>query len=153
VHFLGLVNVQGVNEGGLGVLGKAQLEWLAKDLAGLSAETPVVAFAHVPLWSVFPGWGWATDDGAQALALLKRFGSVTVLNGHIHQVLQKVEGNVAFHTARSTAFPQPAPGTAPKPGPMAVEAEKLRSFLGLRTVTYVERHPTLAVVDLDLAKG
>ena len=153
VHFAGLVNVQGINEGGLGVLGREQLDWLAKDLGALRADTPVVVFAHVPLWSAFPGWGWATDDGAAALALLKRFGSVTVLNGHVHQVLQKVEGNVAFHTARSTAFPQPAPGTAPKPGPMAVEAAKLRSFLGLRTVTYVERHPTLAVVDHDLAEG
>jgi len=153
VHFVGLVNVQGINEGGLGVLGREQLDWLAKDIGGLSAETPLVVFAHVPLWSVFPGWGWATDDGAAALALLKRFASVTVLNGHIHQVLQKVEGNVAFHTARSTAFPQPAPGTASKPGPMAVEAERLRSFLGLRTVTYVERHPTLAVVDLDLGRS
>jgi Icc protein len=113
VHFVGLVNVAGISEGGLGVMGQDQLAWLAKDLAPVSSETPIVLFAHVPLWMVYPKWGWGTDDGAQALALLKRFGSVTVLNGHIHQAVQKIEGNMTFHTARSTAFPQPAPGTAP----------------------------------------
>jgi Icc protein len=151
VHFVGLVNVTGVSDGGLGVMGAEQLAWLAKDLAPLSAETPVVVFAHVPLWMVYPKWGWGTDDGAQALALLKRFGSVTVLNGHIHQVVQKVEGNITFHTARSTAFPQPVGGMAPKPGPMLVDAPKLRSFLGLTSVSYVESHPTLAIVDSTLA--
>jgi 3',5'-cyclic AMP phosphodiesterase CpdA len=150
VHFVGLVNVNGVTEGGLGVMGDEQLAWLAKDLAPLSAETPVVVFAHVPLWMVYPKWGWGTDDGAKALALLKRFGSVTVLNGHIHQVVQKVEGNITFHTARSTAFPQPVAGTAPKPGPMLVDAPKLRSYLGLTSVSYVESHPTLAIVDSTL---
>jgi 3',5'-cyclic AMP phosphodiesterase CpdA len=150
VHFVGLVNVQGVTEGGLGVLGEAQLDWLAKDLAPLSAEQPVVVFAHVPLWMVYPKWGWGTDDGARALALLKRFGSVTVLNGHIHQVVQKVEGNITFHTARSTAFPQPVAGTAPKPGPMKVDAPRLRSLLGVTRVAYVESHPTLAIVDSTL---
>ena len=150
VHFVGLVNVQGINEGGLGVLGREQLDWLAKDIGGLSAETPLVVFAHVPLWSVFPGWGWATDDGAAALALLKRFASVTVLNGHIHQVLQKVEGNVAFHTARSTAFPQPAPGSAPSPGPMKVADDKLRSLLGVASVTFKRGDQRLAVIDTPL---
>jgi 3',5'-cyclic AMP phosphodiesterase CpdA len=151
VHFVGLVNVAGISEGGLGVMGPEQLAWLGRDLAPLSAETPVVVFAHVPLWMVYPKWGWGTDDGAQALALLKRFGSVTVLNGHIHQAVQKIEGNMTFHTARSTAFPQPAPGTAPKAGPMVVEATKLRSYLGLTSVSYVESHPTLAIVDATLA--
>lgn len=153
VHFVGLVNVQGVSDGGLGVLGTEQLDWLQKDLSPLSADTPVVIFAHVPLWMVYPKWGWGTDDGAKALSLLKRFGSVTVLNGHIHQALQKVEGNITFHTARSTAFPQPAPGSAPKPGPMTVDAPRLKSFLGLTSVSYVENHPTLAVVDSTLATG
>jgi 3',5'-cyclic AMP phosphodiesterase CpdA len=151
VHFVGLVNVYGMSQGGLGILGAEQLAWLAQDLAPLSADTPVVVFAHVPLWMVYPKWGWGTDDGAQALALLKRFGSVTVLNGHIHQVVQKVEGNITFHTACSTAFPQPQPGTAPKPGPMAVAAPKLRSLLGLTSVSYVESHPMLAIVDATLA--
>jgi len=150
VHFVGLVNVQGINEGGLGVLGREQLDWLAKDIGGLSAETPLVVFAHVPLWSVFPGWGWATDDGAAALALLKRFASVTVLNGHIHQVLQKVEGNVAFHTARSTAFPQPAPGTAPSPGPLRVPADRLHSMLGITDARFVRGHDRIALIDSTL---
>src|SRR5262249_30753017 len=118
VHFIGLVNVANLKPGGLGTLGDEQIAWLGKDVAGLAASTPIVVFAHVPLWTVYEKWGWGTEDGAQALALLKNFGSVTVLNGHIHQVVQKVEGNVTFHTARSTAFPQPAPGTAPSPGPM-----------------------------------
>jgi Icc protein len=150
VHFVGLVNVDGVTEGGLGVMGDEQLAWLARDLAPLPPDTPVVVFAHVPLWMVYPKWGWGTADGERALTLLRRFGSVTVLNGHIHQVVQKVEGNITFHTARSTAFPQPEPGTAPRPGPMLVEAPRLRSMLGLTSVSYVESHPTLAVVDSTL---
>ena len=116
VHFIGLVNVFNLKGGGMGDLGAEQLEWLEDDLKGRSASTPIVVFAHIPLWTIYPEWGWGTDDSAQALSYLKRFGSVTVLNGHIHQIMQKVEGNVTFHTARSTAFPQPAPGTAPPQG-------------------------------------
>jgi 3',5'-cyclic AMP phosphodiesterase CpdA len=151
VHFVGLVNVMDLKAGGLGMLGREQLDWLKKDVAGLGDSTPVVVFAHVPLWTVYPEWGWGTEDGAQALALLRRFGSVTVLNGHIHQLLQKVEGNVTFHTARSTAFPQPAPGQADSPGPLRkVPPGQLRSLLGVTSVTYVEgRHP-LAVTDTAL---
>ena len=119
VHFVGLVNVANLKAGGLGFLGPEQLAWLADDLQALTDSTPVVVFAHIPLWSVYPAWGWGTDDSAQALGLLKRFGSVTVLNGHIHQLMQKIEGNVTFHTARSTAFPQPEPGKAASPGPDA----------------------------------
>jgi 3',5'-cyclic-AMP phosphodiesterase len=151
VHFIGLVNVAHIAEGGLGVLGTEQLDWLAKDVAPLSSETPIVVYAHIPLWSVYPKWGWGTDDADKALSLLKRFGSVTVLNGHIHQALQKIEGNVTFHTARSTAFPQPAPGSAPKPGPMLVEAPRLRSTLGLTKISYVETASPLAIVDATLA--
>jgi 3',5'-cyclic-AMP phosphodiesterase len=151
VHFIGLVNVMNLKAGGLGVLGKEQLDWLRKDVASLGESTPIVVFAHVPLWTVYPKWGWGTEDSAQALSLLKRFGSVTVLNGHIHQILQKVEGNVTFHTARSTAFPQPEPGKAASPGPIKnVPADKLRSVLGLTTVAYVERNNSLAVVDSSL---
>ena len=150
-HFIGLSNVANINEGGLGTLGAEQLDWLARDVASLSADTPIVVFAHIPLWSVYPKWGWATDDAEKALRLLKRFGSVTVLNGHIHQALQKIEGNVAFHTARSTAFPLPAPGSAPKPAPMPVEAARLRSVLGLTRVSYVETASPLAIVDSTLA--
>src|SRR6266853_1283780 len=123
----------------------------ADDVKGLSASTPIVVFAHIPLWTISRDWGWGTDDSEQALSLLKRFGSVTVLNGHIHQLMQKTEGNVTFHTARSTAFPQPAPGTAPSPGPMVVPAEKLRSVLGIRTVVYTQGQELLAVTDQPLA--
>jgi Icc protein len=151
VHFVGLVNVATVKEGGLGVLGQEQLDWLQKDLAGLAKSTPIVVFAHIPLWTIYPLWGWGTDDSARALAMFQPFGSVTVLNGHIHQAMQKVEGNITFHTARSTAFPQPAPGTAPKAGPMAVPAEKLRSYLGLTSVAYTETSHSLAVIDSTLA--
>lgn len=150
VHFVGLVNVLAYKGEKIGTLGAAQLAWLRADLEPLSSSTPLVVYAHVPLWSVYPQWGWATEDGAQAVALVRRFGSVTVLNGHIHQILQKVEGNVAFHTAASTAFPQPAPGTAPAPGPMKVPAERLGSLLGVRSVTYVPRAGPLAVVDHPL---
>ncbi|MEP6833499.1 MAG: metallophosphoesterase [Gemmatimonas sp.] len=150
VHFVGLVNVMDLKAGGLGALGAEQLEWLKKDLQGLSASTPIVVFAHIPLWSIYPEWGWGTDDSAQALALLKRFGSVTVLNGHIHQTMQKVEGNVHFHTALSTAFPQPAPGSAPSPGPMTVSAERLQHVLGLTSVTFVPGKHDLAIVDTTL---
>jgi len=150
VHFIGLVNVVDLKAGGLGNLGNEQLEWLENDLKGRSASTPIVVFAHIPLWVVYPEWGWGTEDGARALDYLKRFGSVTVLNGHIHQVMQKVEGNVAFHTARSTAFPQPAPGTAPSPGPMKVEDKRLRSVLGIATITFAPGQQRLAIVDTPL---
>jgi len=149
-HFIGLVNVLNLKAGGLGSLGPEQLDWLKNDVRGLSASTPIVVFAHIPLWSVYPEWGWGTDDSEQALGLLKRFGSVSVLNGHIHQILQKVEGNVRFHTAMSTAFPQPAPGTAPSPGPMKVEAERLRKVLGITSVEFLRGHQALAVVDSPL---
>ena len=150
VHFVGLVNVVDLKAGGLGNLGAEQLAWLKDDLTARAASQPVVVFAHIPLWTVYPNWGWGTQDSEQALALLQRFGSVTVLNGHIHQVMQKVEGNVTFHTARSTAFPQPAPGTAPSPGPMKVPDEKLRTMLGIASVTFKQHEQRLAIVDMPL---
>jgi 3',5'-cyclic-AMP phosphodiesterase len=150
-HFIGLVNVMNLKAGGLGTLGNAQLEWLEKDVKHLRSSTPIVVFAHIPLWTVYPDWGWGTDDSAQALSYLKRFGSVTVLNGHIHQTMQKVEGKITFHTAMSTAFPQPAPGTAPSPGPMTVPADKLRDVLGIVDVNYIPGKHALAVIDSPLA--
>ena len=150
VHFIGLVNVMNLKAGGLGTLGSEQLEWLENDLRERSSSTPIVVFAHIPLWSVYPQWGWGTEDAEQALGHLKRFGSVTVLNGHIHQTMQKVEGNVRFHTAASTAFPQPAPGSADSPGPMKVPAEKLKSVLGITEVDFVRGKQALAVVDSNL---
>jgi 3',5'-cyclic-AMP phosphodiesterase len=151
VHFIGLVNVLNLKAGGLGSLGPEQIAWLKKDVAGLPASTPIVLFAHVPLWTVYPEWGWGTDDSEEALGLLKRFGSVTVLNGHIHQIMQKVEGNMSFHTAMSTAFPQPTPGTAPAPGPMKVDAERLKSVLGIANVTFIPGRSTLAIADATLS--
>jgi 3',5'-cyclic AMP phosphodiesterase CpdA len=149
-HFVGLVNVS-KGDSGLGLLGKEQLAWLKRDLMGLGTSTPVVVFAHVPLWTVYEKWGWGTEDAAEALSHLRRFGSVTVLNGHIHQVLQKVEGNITFHSACSTAFPQPAPGGGESPGPMkGVAAEKLRSMLGMTSVRVVKRVGELAIVDSAL---
>jgi Icc protein len=150
VHFIGLVNVMNLKAGGLGTLGHDQLEWLEDDVKHLKSSTPIIVFAHIPLWAAYPEWGWGTDDSAQALAYLKKFGSVSVLNGHIHQVMQKVEGNVTFHTAMSTAFPQPKPGTAPSPGPMKVPAEQLRSLLGVTNVDFLRGKHTLAVVDSPL---
>ena len=154
VHFIALINVfnfaPGFKSAGLAKLGDEQLEWMEKDVDGLSASTPIVVFAHLPLWTIYADWGWGTEDAGRALGYLKRFGSVTVLNGHIHQIVQKVEGNVSFHTARSTAFPQPAPGTAPAPGPMKVPAEQLHSVLGVRTVNYVPGKSPLAVIEAPL---
>jgi len=152
VHFVGLANVTNHVDGGLGYLGPDQLKWLADDLKAYSDSTPIVVFAHIPMWAIYPQWGWGTQDSEQALALLRRFGSVSVLNGHIHQTIQKVEGNITFHTANSTAFPQPAPGSAPSPGPMKVPAEKLRGLLGLTSVNYLEHNHTLAITDTPLIK-
>jgi Icc protein len=148
VHFVGLNDC--VQLEGLGAIGAEQLECLGKDVAGLTASTPIVVFAHIRLWSVYLEWGWATKDSVQALAILKRFGSATVLNGHIHQVMQKVEGNVTFHSAMSTAFPQPAPGSAPSAGPMTVPGDRLRHVLGVTSVNFIAGNQHLAIVDTPL---
>lgn len=156
VHFVALVNVfefnPGFNSAGLAKLGDEQLGWLEKDLAGRSASTPLVVLAHLPLWTVYEEWGWGTADAGRALGYMKRFGSVTVLNGHIHQIVQKVEGNVTFHTAMGTAYPQPAPGAAPHPGPMQVPAGELGKFIGVRTVDFIgSRSGAPALTDRPLA--
>jgi 3',5'-cyclic AMP phosphodiesterase CpdA len=150
VHFVGLVNVMNLKAGGLGSLGADQLAWIERDLKPLSSSVPIIVFAHIPLWSVYPEWGWGTEDSAQVLTMLKRFGSATVLNGHIHQTMQKVEGTVTFHTAASTAFPQPQPGKADSPGPMKVPAEQLRALLGITDVNFVRGQQSLAIVDSSL---
>ena len=151
VHFVALVNVANLKPGGMAHIGDDQLAWLKDDLAGRSASTPIVVFAHIPMWTVYADWGWGTDDADQALALLRRFGSVTVLNGHIHQILQKTEGAITFHSARSTAYPQPAPGAAPSPGPLKVPAEQLHGVLGIRTATFVRGDAPIALIDSSLA--
>ena len=150
VHVVGLVNVKTLKAGGMGALGADQLDWLKQDLAGQSSSTPIVVAGHIPLWSLYPRWGWGTDDSEQALTLLRRFGQVTILNGHIHQVAQKVEGQISFHTARSTAYPQPAPGTAPSPGPMVVPAGQLHGVLGIRTASFVSKKTPIALIDQTL---
>ena len=153
VHFIGLVNVVDLKAGGLGTLGREQLEWLEKDVKRLKSSTPIVVFAHIPLWSVYPDWGWGTDDAVQALSYLKRFGSVSVLNGHIHQVMQKVEGHITFHTAMSTAFLQPAPGTAPSPGPMKVPEDRLRQALGFSRMSFRDVNHPIAITDVPLEEA
>ena len=151
VHFVALVNVADLKPGGMGNLGAQQLQWLKTDLAGRPSSTPIVVLAHIPLWTVYADWGWGTDDSAEALRLMARFGSVTVLNGHIHQITQKVEGHIAFHTARSTAFPQPVPGTAPSPGPLKVTPEQLPQMLGITNASFLRGHERIALIDSTLA--
>ncbi len=150
-HFVGLNNVVDLKTNGIGSLGADQIAWMKDDLSGVSSDTPIVVFAHIPLWSVYPEWGWGTSDSAQAISLLRRFGSVTVLNGHIHQTMQKIDGNITFHTATSTAFPQPKPGEAPSPGPMKVPAGELRGLLGITTITSKPVNGPLAIIDSSLA--
>ncbi len=150
-HFIALVNVMRLGDRGMGTLGENQIAWLRDDVAHLSSSTPIVVFAHMPLWALYPDWGWGTQDALQALSLLNRFGSVSVLNGHIHQVQRKVEGHMTFHTARSTAYPQPQPGEAAGPGPLAVPAEQLRSYIGLASVNLQPGRGPLAVTDTPLS--
>ena len=151
VHFVALVNVLDFKDGGLGTLGAEQIAWLAADLKARSASTPIVVFAHMPLWTIYEPWGWGTGDADQVLAMLRRFGSVTVLSGHIHQIVQKVEGNVTFHTARSTAYPQPAVGQGAGPGPLTVPAEQLRSMLGVTTVSVATAQGPFRLTDTTIA--
>src|ERR1700734_1423816 len=153
VHFVALINVLQFKPGGLGTLGAEQLAWLAADLKGRSSSTPIVVFAHMPLWTIYEPWGWGTGDADQLMSQLRRFGSVTVLNGHIHQIVQKVEGNMTFHTARSTAYPQPVAGTAAGPGPLKVPAQELASMLGISSVSVVRYPHSLALNDVTLANG
>jgi len=152
VHFIGLINVLNFKVGTLAALGDEQLAWLKSDLAGVSRSTPIVVMAHIPMWTIWEPWGWGTADSAQALALLRPYGSVTVLNGHIHQVLQKVEGNIALHTAMSLAYPLPTPGQEGigEPGPVKVPAGELGKLLGTRQISVVRGKHELAMVDRPL---
>jgi 3',5'-cyclic AMP phosphodiesterase CpdA len=151
VHFVGLINVLQFKPGGLGTLGAEQLAWVAADLKGRSASTPVVVFAHMPLWTIYEPWGWGTGDADQLMSQLRRFGSVTVLNGHIHQIVQKVEGNMTFHTARSTSYPQPVAGVGSGPGPLKVPADQLAAMLGITSVSFAKHPSALALNDKALA--
>jgi hypothetical protein len=151
VHFVALINVLQFKDGGLGTLGPEQLAWVAADLKSRSSSTPIVVFAHMPLWTVYEPWGWGTSDSDQLLGQLRRFGSVTVLNGHIHQIVQKVEGNVTFHTARSTAYPQPVAGVGAGPGPLKVTADQLPRMLGITSVSVARLPGALALTDTTIA--
>ena len=151
VHFIALINVLQFKPGGLGTLGAEQLAWAAADLKGRSASTPIVVFAHMPLWTIYEPWGWGTGDADQLMSQLRRFGSVTVLNGHIHQIVQKVEGNMTFHTARSTSYPQPVAGVGAGPGPLKVPADQLAAMLGITSVSAVKHPSALALTDTALA--
>jgi 3',5'-cyclic AMP phosphodiesterase CpdA len=151
VHFIALINVLEFKPGGLGTLGAEQLEWVTADLKGRSASSPIVVFAHMPLWTIYEPWGWGTGDADQLMSQLRRFGSVTVLNGHIHQIVQKVEGNMTFHTARSTSYPQPVAGVGPGPSPLKVPADQLAAMLGITSVSVVKHPSALALIDTALA--
>jgi len=148
VHFLALVNTLALEK--LGHLGTEQIDFVRKDLAGLGSDTPVVVFSHIPLFAMYPAWGWSTDDALQVLALLKRFASVTCLNGHVHQLFSRTEGNVTFHSATTTAYPLPTPGHGPAPTPQVLPARQLKAALGIRTVTYQRGADALAVTDRRL---
>ncbi len=150
-HFIALVNVVRLADKGMGSLGADQLAWLKEDVAHLSASTPIVVLSHFPLWPLFPEWGWGTSDGVQALVLLKRFASVTALNGHIHQIQQKTEGRMLFHAGRSTAYPQPSPGVGPGPGPMLVPSAELQSAIGISSILARRSASQLAIIDQTLA--
>jgi hypothetical protein len=151
VHFVALINVLQFKAGGLGTLGAEQLAWVEADLKGRSSSTPIVVFAHMPLWTIYEPWGWGTEDAGELMSYLRRFGSVTVLNGHIHQIVQKVEGSVTFHTARSTAYPQPVAGEGAGPGPLKVPADQLRNVLGVTSVSLVKHPRSLALNDTTIA--
>jgi len=149
VHALALTNVLDLKVGGF--LGRDQLEWARADLAKQKASTPIAVFAHIPLYAAYPEWGWTTNDYLELITHLRRFDSVTVLNGHIHQVLSKVDGNITFYTADSTAFPQPKPGSEPRPHPLKVPAGVLGQYLGIRTVNIQPVSHSIAVADLTLS--
>ena len=150
VHLIGLINTLSFSKLGGGHLGTDQLDFIQKDVAPLSSDTPIVVFSHIPLFAMYPAWGWATDDAVQALGYLKRFSSVTCLNGHVHQLFSKTEGNVTFYSGTTTAYPLPAPGQGPAPKPVTLPAGKLRDALGVREVSYTKGQQALALKDQKL---
>ena len=149
VHVISLVNTLSLEK--LGHLGTDQLAFVEHDVAALKSDTPIVVFSHIPLFAMFPTWGWGTDDATQALSHLRRFSSVTCLNGHVHQLFTKTEGNVTFHSATTTAYPLPHPGDGPAPTPMTLPAGKLKAALGVREVSYLKADQPLAIKDTPLA--
>lgn len=148
VHVIALVNTLNLKK--LGHLGADQLEFVEKDVAGLSSDTPIIVISHIPLFAMYPDWGWGTDDAVQALGYLRRFSSVTCLNGHVHQLFSKMEGNVTFYSGTTTAFPLPHPGDGPAPKPVTLPAGKLRDALGIREVSYTKGQSSFALKETKL---
>ena len=148
VHVIALVNTLNLKK--LGHLGSDQLEFIEKDVAGLSSDTPIIVFSHIPLFAMYPDWGWGTDDATQALSYLRRFSSVTCLNGHVHQLFSKTEGNVTFYSGTTTAYPLPHPGDGPAPKPVTLPAGQLRDALGVREVSYTTGQHALALKEQKL---
>jgi 3',5'-cyclic AMP phosphodiesterase CpdA len=148
VHVIALVNTLNLKK--LGHLGVEQLEFVEKDVARLSSDTPIIVISHIPLFAMYPDWGWGTDDAAQALGYLRRFASVTCLNGHVHQLFSKTEGNVTFYSGTTTAYPLPHPGDGPAPKPVTLPAGKLRDALGVREVSYTSGQSALALKERTL---
>ena len=148
VHVIALVNTLNLTK--LGHLGADQLEFIQKDVAPLSSDTPIIVFSHIPLFAMYPGWGWGTEDATQALSYLRRFSSVTCLNGHVHQVFTKTDGNITFHAATTTAYPLPHPGDGPAPKPVTLPAGKLHDALGIREVSYIKGQQPLALKEQAL---
>jgi 3',5'-cyclic AMP phosphodiesterase CpdA len=149
VHFIALVNTLSLEK--LGHLGNEQIDFVRKDLAGLKSDTPIVVFSHIPLFAMYPKWGWSTDDALQVISMLRRFSSVTCLNGHVHQLFSKTDGNITFHSATTTAYPLPKPGVGPAPVPQVLPARSLKDALGIRTVRYTTSDSQLATTDVRLA--
>ncbi|HEY5840674.1 MAG TPA: metallophosphoesterase [Mycobacterium sp.] len=150
VHVIALVNTLNFKSMGLGHLGTDQLDFVQKDVAPLSSDTPIIVFGHIPLFAMYPSWGWGTDDATQALSYLRRFSSVTCLNGHVHQLFTKTEGNITFHSATTTAYPLPHPGDGPAPKPVTLPAGKLHDALGIREVSYIKGQQALALKEEKL---
>jgi 3',5'-cyclic AMP phosphodiesterase CpdA len=148
VHVIALVNTLNLKK--LGRLGTDQLAFVEKDVAGLSSDTPIIVFSHIPLFAMYPDWGWGTDDAAQALSHLRRFASVTCINGHVHQLFSKTEGNVTFYSGTTTAYPLPHPGDGPAPKPITLPAGKLHDALGIREVSYTKGQTALALKEATL---
>lgn len=130
VHFVALDNVSDPKS----TIGQPQLEWLANDLKKVRPESPVVVFAHRPLFELQPDWDWTTADGSDAIRTLATHQNVTVFYGHIHQEHHFKTGAIAHHAARSLIFPLPAPGSAPKRVPLSWESAATDHGIGYRTI-------------------
>jgi plastocyanin/predicted phosphodiesterase len=130
IHFVALDNVSDPKA----ALGDAQLAWLEKDLERIPRDTPIVVFAHRPLFDLYPAWDWSTSDGAKAVAILSEYPNVTVFYGHIHQEHHQMTGRIAHHSARSLIFPLPAPGSAPKRAPLPWDPASPTHGIGFRSV-------------------